>query len=89
MDNLARNAMLARQDGMSYGQWKALHPNTMGERIPDERECVCQFCGKTFVKKTKQIRKYCDWFCANQAGNARQKELKEKKNGKSENVRDV
>jgi hypothetical protein len=26
MDNLARNAMLAKQSGLSYGKWKAMQP---------------------------------------------------------------
>lgn len=80
-DNLAKDAMLARKAGMTYGQWKALQPVVKFERKPDERECVCEFCGKTFVKLTNQKRKYCDWTCSNNAANARLKERKENNNG--------
>lgn len=90
MDNLAKDAMSARKAGMTYGQWKALHPNTMkGERIPSAIEFVCQHCGKTFVAKTRQKRKFCDFYCQNAAAQIRLKERKENNNGKSENVRDV
>lgn len=81
MDNLARDSMLARKAGMTYGQWKALQPVRKIERTPGERECVCEFCGKTFVKKTNQRRKYCDWSCSNYAGQARERERRERKNG--------
>lgn len=74
MDNLARNAMLARKDGMSYGQWKALHPTTMGEKTPDERECVCLHCGKTFIPKTNRPQKYCQFYCQNAAAQKRERE---------------
>ena len=81
MDNLARNAMSARKVGMSYGQWKALHPNTREEVVqPSERECVCQHCGKTFVTKTRQKRKFCDFYCQNAAAQIRLKERKEMDN---------
>lgn len=74
MDNLARNAMLARRDGMSYGQWKAMHPITMGKREPEERECVCEYCGSTFLNKTKRPQKYCQFYCQNEAAKLRAKE---------------
>lgn len=81
MDNLARNAMSARKAGMTYGKWKALQPIVKVERPLDEMECVCQFCGNTFVKKTRQRRKYCDFICSNQAGREREKARREKNNG--------
>jgi hypothetical protein len=91
MDNLTRNAMLARKAGMTYGQWKALHPNTKDDvpKVPLKGECVCQHCGKAFVSRTKQKRKFCDFYCQNAAAQVRLKERKEKNNGKSENVRDL
>jgi hypothetical protein len=67
MDNLAMNAMLASQAGMSYGQWKAMQPVVEVERTPDERERVCQYCGKTFLLKTKRERKFCDAHCQKEA----------------------
>ena len=78
MDNLARNAMLARQAGMSYGQWKASHPTTKAERGLGERECVCQHCGRVFLLKNKHKRKYCEFYCESEAAKLRQKERKEK-----------
>lgn len=35
MDNLTRDAIAAQKAGMSYGKYKALHPNT---RDDDEKE---------------------------------------------------
>ena len=62
MDNLARNAMLARQAGMSYGKWKALQPVV----TPDRKELpegwrVCANCGKEF--KGRSNKKYCNPDC--------------------------
>lgn len=74
MDNLARNAMSARKAGMTYGKWKALHPITMGEREPTEKECVCAYCGSIFTKKTKIPQKYCQFYCQNEAAKIRAKE---------------
>ena len=64
MDNLARNAMLAKQAGMSYGKWKALHweePKKAGE-IPEGWR-VCEYCGKPYKPKTKRKQKYCQFNC--------------------------
>ena len=78
MDNLAKDAMLARKAGMTYGRWKALHPNTKDEVVkPSEKECVCQHCGKTFILKTTHKRKYCEFYCQNAAAQLRLRERKE------------
>ena len=45
MDRLARNAMLARQAGMSYGKWKALQPVVEAKKpeIPEGWiKCECE-----------------------------------------------
>ncbi len=34
IDNLEMDVIRATQAGMSYGQWKALHPNTQKENEP-------------------------------------------------------
>ena len=74
MDNLARDAMLAKQAGMSYGQWKAMQPKQ--EKNPDEIPdgwLVCAYCGKPFKPKTKRPMKYCEAYCANKANYDREK----------------
>lgn len=80
MDNLAKDAMLARGAGMSYGPWKALHPKTMEEREPIENGSVCQHCGKTFFPKTNRPQKYCQFYCQNAAAILRMRERKEMDN---------
>ncbi len=62
MDRLARNAMLARQAGMTYGKWKAMQPRVEVKKpaIPDGwRPCV--HCGKAF--KGKNGKRFCDDAC--------------------------
>lgn len=70
MDNLARNAMLARQANMSYGKWKAMHyvpPKPVDpvavviEAKKEERRCL--MCGVVIRKKNK---KYCNEYCGQQ-----------------------
>ena len=75
MDNTSRDAMLARKAGMSYGQWKILHPYTKEEEIePIEQGSVCQHCGKTFFPKTNRPQKYCQFYCQNAAAKKRERE---------------
>lgn len=58
MDNLAKEAKLARQAGMSYGKWKAMqNPVKINKEIP-EGWSVCQWCGQPFKPKTKRPQKY-------------------------------
>ena len=64
MDNLARCAMLAKRDGMSYGQWMAIH----GEKqIKKKEEPVeegwkpCEYCGKLF--RAKGSKRFCELEC--------------------------
>ena len=74
-DNLTLDAMDARAAGMTYGKWKAQHPNTKEaneERLapaqkPREQvrrvyEIVCAGCGKTFLA-VNPLRLYCDDHC--------------------------
>lgn len=69
MDNLAREAMLAKQNNMSYGKWKALHyvppaPKPVKvEKPKSEFEATCVCCGKTFVRENKRRRLYCSRYC--------------------------
>ena len=62
MDNLAREAMIARQSGMTYGQWKASQPIV----VTDEYEVPegwrkCEYCGKLFKKHSS--KRFCDLDC--------------------------
>lgn len=82
MDNLARNAMLAKQAGMSYGKWKAMQPivPVVKKKIPDGWK-ACEHCGEPF--KPKQGQRFCDIGCRNEAyrkrGNAIKREYYRKR----------
>ena len=77
MDNLARNAMLAKQAGMSYGQWKALQPRVdPAKPKKSEWERVCPWCGKTFIKKDHRTQTYCEFFCREEAQKERDRQRK-------------
>ena len=65
MDNLARNAMLAKQAGMSYGQWKALQPRVEYKKKPEEGMKKCPYCGNYFKPRKNNI--YCDPYCQKRA----------------------
>lgn len=78
MDNLARNAMLARQNGMSYGKWMSLQSVVQikkKETIPEGWR-KCERCGRPFNGKNK-MQRFCDVTCQKQAYN--EKVRKEKK----------
>ena len=66
MDRLARNAMLAKQAGMSYGQWKALQPIVPVEKMemkePPKGWIKCEYCKKPF-KPFNSMQKYCEVYC--------------------------
>lgn len=68
MDNLARNAMLAKQANMSYGRWKAMQKPVpiVKAKIPDGW-IACEHCGKPFKPKTKRAQRFCDVGCQKQA----------------------
>lgn len=76
MDRLARNAMLARQAGMTYGKWKALQPIVKVEEKPiPEGWRKCEHCGKPFKKKHGQ--RFCDIYCREQAYKQRASEIRQ------------
>lgn len=60
MDRLARNAMLAKQAGLSYGQWKAMQPIVPVAEVPDDWR-KCPECGTKFEPKGR--KKYCNYEC--------------------------
>lgn len=90
MDRLARNAMLARQAGMSYGKWKALQPIVpIKPKVVDESKLkTCQYCGVKF-ESDKPSRKYCGANCQMQANiekaklRAKQKRKEQKNESKT------
>lgn len=68
MDSLARNAMLARQAGMSYGKWKALQPREEPkEKTLPEGWSKCEYCGKAFKLLNGRKKLYCDAYCGRYA----------------------
>lgn len=76
MDNLAREAKLARKAGMTYGKWKAMQKPAKPKKkqIPEGwRECI--YCGKPF-KPSHPSQKYCDIYCRNQAYKPKEKAIK-------------
>ena len=74
MDNLAKDAKAASMSGMSYGKWKALHPETKEkpQEIP-EGMAACEHCGKLF-KKT-HLKRFCDIECRNAAYSDRKRAI--------------
>ena len=94
MDNLARCAFLAKQNGMSYGKYMALfNPQLPKQQKPKKLkdEClarkVCQRCGKEFFHQTRKL--YCSQSCADKAFNAKVYAKRKERlmnNGKAENA---
>ena len=66
MDRLARNAMLARQAGMTYGKWKALQPVLPLEEKPlPEGWKKCEGCDVYF--KPRGCQRFHDDSCREKA----------------------
>lgn len=65
MENLEREAALARAAGKSYGKWKAMQTPVVIERKEDPNAKRCLNCGAVIVKATRS-RFYCDAICGNQ-----------------------
>lgn len=81
-DNLTLDAMDAEDAGLSYGKFKAMHPNTAfmnesrlaGKSTENQREVVraqyvkiCPTCGKEFTCHNRS-RVYCDDNCKDKGG---------------------
>ena len=63
MDNLARDAFLARKAGMSYGKWKAMQPIApKKEKVIPEGWRKCKGCGIAF-KPNRGNHVYCEIEC--------------------------
>lgn len=73
-DSLARDVMLAKQAGMSYGQRKARQPIVpiAKREIPDGWR-ACEFCGKPF--KPTQGKRFCDIWCRTEAYRDKAREI--------------
>ena len=71
MDQLTRDSIAARKAGMTYGQWKALHPSTKVDAAPVTPEKACEICGKEIITRASgcgyQRVRYCSEACAYQA----------------------
>ena len=74
-DSLARDVMLAKQAGMSYGKWKAQQPFVpiADRKIPDGWK-RCETCGKPF-KPASGGKRYCEAYCRTKAYRERALEL--------------
>ena len=67
MDNLAKDAFMAKQNGMSYGKYmatkkpayKAADSAPRGAKM----ELVCAVCGKKFYRYDRRFQKYCSRQC--------------------------
>lgn len=80
MDNLARNAMLARQANMTYGKWKALQyqeqPKPEKKSDLPEGWLRCEWCNTPFKPKTKRKQMFCQAYCQQRACYERNHEKK-------------
>ena len=76
MDNLARNAMLAKEAGMSYGRWKAMQEPVKPEKKTPEGWIPCKHCGEPFNPGKYRTKKYCCDECRIAYGKKRDAERK-------------
>lgn len=82
MDNLSKDSTAALEAGMSYGQYKALHPHTKHELKPiAERDRPCRWCGNQVPSYLHLNVKYCSHECAQAAINARSRKKYREKAG--------
>lgn len=80
MDQLTKDAIAARENGMSYGQWMAMHCTHKEAPTKAQNEDVpkCAVCGKVMVDARKGT-KYCSDECYAYAMNEKAKERYRKK----------
>ena len=72
--------MLAKQAGLSYGQWKALQPVVpiKAEKIEPPKEWkTCPLCGTKFPEKGG--KRFCNYECQHRAQEIHQYEYKKRK----------
>lgn len=93
LDRLTRDAIAALEAGMTYGQYKALHPHTPDEDDekkelevdPDSVVATCEYCGEQFVKpKWKTAKRFCCVTCQNRYNAHKQEKIrKQEQNGRT------
>lgn len=82
MDNLSKDSTAALEAGMSYGQYKALHPHTRHDPKPiTQRNRPCRWCGSQIPSKLHLNVKYCSPECTQAAINARSRNKYREKAG--------
>ena len=76
VDRLARNALLAKQAGMSYGRWKAMQHIVPVEKKAESQEGwkACEACKEPF-KPFSVNQRFCCSDCQKAAYAEKQKEL--------------
>ena len=71
LDRLTMDSISAEKAGMTYGKWKALHPHTEVDVVPDKDARLCVVCGCVIPKRTgtsgRQRKLYCSPECAYKA----------------------
>ena len=81
MDRLSRDAMRARQAGVSYGKYiamKAEEPEIEAEDEIPEGWIKCKFCGRPFKPYDKRML-YCDSICRQKSNAPRNRERRREK----------
>ena len=75
MDKLTKDAIQAKQSGMSYGKWKAMQEPVEQKKSLPEDWIKCEYCGKPF--KPRYGKRFCDVYCRERAyaENNREKQL--------------
>lgn len=83
MDNLEKDVISAFRCGMSYGNYKAIHPITKTGEESEPRYSKCKECGKLFYKSRKS-KVFCSDYCRDRYGYRKRCRIKEEavKNGK-------
>jgi hypothetical protein len=94
-DNLTLDAMDAERAGMSYGKYKAMHPNTKDAnearlaakkrepKPPNVYALPCRYCGRIFESPNKS-RRYCSDECKTKNDGAKWRHNKRDKKKKAE-----
>ena len=80
IDELSRDAMLAKQAGLTYGKWRALQWEEECKKNPEAKACKkeqipegwekCEYCRKLFKKQT--TKRFCDIYCRRMANYAKE-----------------
>lgn len=74
IDKLAQDTSKAIAAGMSYGKWKAMHPQAAARPAIPDGCMLCEYCGKPF--KAKHNKRFCNDLC--REASYRERERKER-----------